>query len=97
MPLTLAPHTLLLAFPTPGSPAAAPPARADTPASYAAPARAAADRLDRHARSLAACAADAGWNGNETGERFRMRLLEHADRCIRAASDVREAARRLAD
>ncbi|GAA1587972.1 hypothetical protein [Streptomyces globosus] len=97
MPLTLAPHTLLLAFPTPGSPTAAPPARAGTPASYAVRARAAADRLDRHARSLAACAADAGWNGNETGERFRMRLLEHADRCIRAASDVREAARRLAD
>ncbi|MEV4195765.1 hypothetical protein AB0J65_30915, partial [Streptomyces toxytricini] len=97
MPLTLAPHSVLLAFPAAGAHPAAPPARADTPASYAAPARAGADRLDRHARSLAACAADAGWDGNETRERFRMRLLEHADRCMRAASDIREAARHLAD
>ncbi|GGT02832.1 hypothetical protein [Streptomyces toxytricini] len=97
MPLTLAPHTVLLAFPAAGAHPAAPPARADTPASYAASARAGADRLDRHARSLAACAADAGWDGNETRERFRMRLLEHADRCTRAASDIREAARHLAD
>ncbi|MEU3776954.1 hypothetical protein AB0F11_27890, partial [Streptomyces sp. NPDC032472] len=95
MPFTLAPHTLLVALPAVG--AVPPAARAATPASYAALARADADRLDRHARSLAACAAETGWNGDETGERFRMHLLEHAERCTRAASDVRAAARRLAD
>jgi hypothetical protein len=95
MPFTLAPHTLLVALPAVG--AVPPAARAATPASYAALARADADRLDRHARSLAACAAETGWNGDETGERFRMNLLEHAERCTRAASDVRAAARRLAD
>ncbi|MEU9304720.1 hypothetical protein [Streptomyces sp. NPDC048269] len=59
--------------------------------------RAGADRLDRHAESLSVCAADTGWNGSEAGERFRMILLAHADRCSRAAADVRHAARRLSD
>nr|MDT0518552.1 hypothetical protein [Streptomyces sp. DSM 41633] len=59
--------------------------------------RAGAERLDRHAEALCACAADAGWNGSEAGERFRMVLLAHADRCARAAADVRSAARWLAD
>ncbi|WP_185910938.1 hypothetical protein [Streptomyces sp. WAC07149] len=93
MPLTLAPDTLLLALPADG--AAPPAARAATPASYAELARADAERLDRYARGLAACAAEPGWDGDETGERFRTRLLEHAQRCGRAAADVREAARRL--
>ncbi|MEW2416621.1 hypothetical protein AB0953_23245 [Streptomyces sp. NPDC046866] len=95
MPFTLAPHTLLVALPAAG--AVPPTARAATPASYAALARADADRLDGHARSLAACAAEAGWNGDEVGERFRMHLLEHAERCTRAATDLRTAARHLAD
>ncbi|MEW1632480.1 hypothetical protein AB0469_00200 [Streptomyces sp. NPDC093801] len=95
MPLTLAPHTLRVALPAAGAVPRAVPAAG--PASYAVLARADADRLDRHARSLADCAAAPGWNGDETGERFRMRLLEHAERCTRAASDVREAARRLGD
>ncbi|MFD8143072.1 hypothetical protein [Streptomyces sp. NPDC059708] len=95
MPLTLAPHILRVALAAEG---AVPPAGpAAGPAAYAVMARADADRLDGHARTLAACAAEPGWNGDETGERFRTRLLEHADRCTRAASDVRAAARRLAD
>lgn len=56
-----------------------------------------ADRLDRQAESLAVCAADSGWNGSEAGERFRTALLAHADRCTRAAADVRRAARWLSD
>ncbi|WP_030964033.1 hypothetical protein [Streptomyces sp. NRRL S-378] len=95
MPFTLAPHTVLVALPAAGAVPRA--VRAGTPASSAALARAGADRLDGHARSLAACAAATGWDGDETGERFRMQLLEHAERCTRAASDVRAAARRLAD
>ncbi|MFE3554824.1 hypothetical protein ACFXKW_08145 [Streptomyces sp. NPDC059193] len=59
--------------------------------------RVGADRLERHAESLAACAADTGWNGSEAGERFRMVLLAHAERCSRAAADVRSAAGRLSD
>lgn len=64
---------------------------------YGALGQAGADRLERHAESLAACAADAGWNGSGTGERFRMALLAHADRCARAAADVRRAGRWLSD
>ncbi|WP_030768355.1 hypothetical protein [Streptomyces sp. NRRL F-2664] len=93
MPFTLAPSTLLVSLP--GAGGVPPAARAATPASYAVLARTGADRLDRHARTLAACAAAAGWNGDETGERFRMQLLDHAERCTRAAADVRAAARRL--
>ncbi|MGE7391068.1 hypothetical protein ACQKM2_36930 [Streptomyces sp. NPDC004126] len=93
VPFTLAPDTLLLALPADG--AAPPAARATGPASYAVLARANAERLDGYARGLAACAAEPGWDGDETGERFRTRLLEHAERCGRAAADVRAAARRL--
>ncbi|MFE6839757.1 hypothetical protein ACFVFI_33655 [Streptomyces sp. NPDC057705] len=64
---------------------------------YGARGRAGAERLDRHAEALCACAADTGWNGSEAGERFRTVLLAHADRCARAAADVRSAARWLAD
>ncbi|THA86261.1 hypothetical protein [Streptomyces sp. A0592] len=107
MPFTLPPHTVRIALLGAGAGAgvgagvglgAVPPAvRVGSPASSAALARADADRLDRHARSLVACAAETGWNGDEAGERFRMQLLEHAERCTRAASDVRAAARRLGD
>ncbi|MCB5180846.1 hypothetical protein [Streptomyces antimicrobicus] len=93
MPHTLDPATLLIGVgPTGTTPPSAP---GGSPAAYAALARAGAERLDEHARLLAACAADTGWNGDETGERFRTELLEHAERCARAASDVRAAARRL--
>ncbi|RPF44172.1 hypothetical protein EDD96_0692 [Streptomyces sp. Ag109_G2-6] len=94
IPLTLAPHTLLMAVPPAGTLPAAP---AAGPGSYAVLARADADRLDALARGLADCAAEPGWSGDETGEAFRMRLLDHAERCTRAASDVRAAARFLAD
>ncbi|MFE5808048.1 hypothetical protein, partial [Streptomyces sp. NPDC056491] len=67
------------------------------PASYGALAHASADRLERHAQSLAACAANSGWNKDEAGERFRMVLLGHAERCAKAADGVRRAAERLAD
>ncbi|MFG2988209.1 hypothetical protein ACGFZK_02665 [Streptomyces sp. NPDC048257] len=67
------------------------------PASYGALAHASADRLERHAESLAACAGNSGWNKDEAGERFRMVLLGHAERCARAADGVRRAAERLAD
>ncbi|MFD9263094.1 hypothetical protein [Streptomyces sp. NPDC059538] len=67
------------------------------PAAYGALARAGADRLEQHAQSLAACAADSGWDKDDAGERFRMVLLGHAERCAEAADGVRRAARRLAD
>ncbi|MEV7521461.1 hypothetical protein [Streptomyces sp. NPDC091371] len=66
------------------------------PASYGALAQASAERLERHAESLEACAAHTGWNADEAGEHFRMVLLGHAERCAEAAADVRRAARRLA-
>ncbi|MER5929044.1 hypothetical protein [Streptomyces sp. NPDC002054] len=66
-------------------------------ASYGSPAQAGAARLDRHAERLAACAGHNGWNADESGERFRMVLLGHAERCAQAAADVRRAAQRLAD
>ncbi|UQX03995.1 hypothetical protein [Streptomyces sp. RerS4] len=71
------------------------PAVGRTPASYGALARATADRLEAHADRLAACAADSGWNAEEAGEGFRLVLLGHADRCARAADDLRLASRRL--
>ncbi|WP_329315810.1 hypothetical protein OG723_36640 [Streptomyces sp. NBC_01278] len=67
------------------------------PAAYGALAHASADRLERHAQSLAVCAADSGWNADEEGERFRMILLGHAERCATAADGVRQAAKRLTD
>ncbi|MFI6144779.1 hypothetical protein [Streptomyces sp. NPDC051109] len=67
------------------------------PAAYGALAHASADRLERHAESLAACAGNSGWNTDEEGERFRMILLGHAERCATAADGVRRAAKRLTD
>ncbi|MGW2994747.1 hypothetical protein ACWDA9_24315, partial [Streptomyces sp. NPDC001193] len=67
------------------------------PAAYGALAHASADRLERHAQSLAACAGDGGWNTGEEGERFRMVLLDHAERCATASDGVRRAAKRLTD
>ncbi|MFJ6793565.1 hypothetical protein [Streptomyces sp. NPDC091268] len=109
LPDALDPRTLVLALGdlpgrggddrvTVGMPTAVPvAAHGYAPASYAALARHSADRLERHARSLEACADHDGWNKDETGERFRVALLGHADRCARAAADVRRAARQLAD
>ncbi|MEV6687132.1 hypothetical protein AB0N28_17570 [Streptomyces sp. NPDC051130] len=108
LPDTLDPDTLLLAFReadgliadgrvTVGLPAAVPvPVRGFAPAAYGALAHASADRLERHAESLAACAGNSGWDTDEAGERFRMTLLGHAERCAKAAGDVRRAAKRLA-
>ncbi|MFK0044045.1 hypothetical protein ACIQU4_08045 [Streptomyces sp. NPDC090741] len=67
------------------------------PAAYGALAHASADRLERHAQSLAACAGNSGWNTDEEGERFRVILLDHAERCATAADGVRHAAKRLTD
>lgn len=80
-----------------GAPWAGDPAAAGRLSGHGMRAQAAADRLDGHAQTLSACATDPGWNGSEAGERFRMVLLAHADRCSRAATDVRRAARRLSD
>ncbi|MEU9148617.1 hypothetical protein [Streptomyces sp. NPDC048349] len=106
LPDTLDHRTLVLALaPSPGSggtpdgsraPSVADPSTAAPLSGYGARAHGGADRLERHAESLSACAADTGWNGSEAGERFRMVLLEHAERCSRAAADVRRAARWLA-
>lgn len=67
------------------------------PAAYGALAHASADRLERHAESLAACAGNSGWSTDEEGERMRMVLLGHAERCATAADGVRRAAKRLTD
>ncbi|WP_405791694.1 hypothetical protein OG753_36490 [Streptomyces sp. NBC_00029] len=84
--------------PAGGAATAAPPAAYGyAPESYGALAHASADRLERHAQSLAACAANSGWNKDEAGERFRMVLLGHAERCAKAADGVRRAAERLTD
>ncbi|WP_424210890.1 hypothetical protein ACN20G_01645 [Streptomyces sp. BI20] len=78
---------------------AAPPARslALSPAAHGILARAEAERLERHADRLAACAEHPGWSADEAGERARLALLDHAVRCSRAAEDVRRAAHRLTD
>ncbi|MFE2325730.1 hypothetical protein ACFXD5_17710 [Streptomyces sp. NPDC059385] len=108
LPDTLEPGELLVALTDPegrsgdaritvGLPTALPVAAPGyAPASYAALAQASAERLERHAESLAACAGHTGWNDDEAGEHFRMVLLGHADRCAKAAADVRRAAQRLA-
>lgn len=108
LPDTLAPQDLLVALAdrargsgdgrvTVGLPTALPvAAKGYAPASYGALAQASAERLERHAESLAACAAHTGWNEDGAGEGFRMALLGHADRCAKAAADVRRAAQRLA-
>ncbi|MER5726874.1 hypothetical protein ABT084_00730 [Streptomyces sp. NPDC002138] len=71
--------------------------RGCAPAAYGSLAAASATQLDRHAAELEQCAADSGWNSDAAGEQFRTVLLGHAERCARAAADVRRAARRLAD
>ncbi|MEU7555951.1 hypothetical protein AB0B01_27085 [Streptomyces sp. NPDC044571] len=109
LPDTLDPRTLVVALGdltalpgdgrvTVGMPTAVPvSAHGYAPAAYGALARASADRLERHAESLAACAEHSGWNADEAGERFRMVLLGHAERCATAADGVRRAAKRLGD
>ncbi|MER7463130.1 hypothetical protein [Streptomyces sp. NPDC097981] len=109
LPDTLDPRTLVLALEdltarpgdgrvTVGMPTAVPvSAFGYAPAAYGALAHASADRLERHAESLAACAGNSGWNAGEEGERFRMILLGHAERCATAADGVRQAAKRLTD
>ncbi|MFD3540259.1 hypothetical protein ACFWUQ_12265 [Streptomyces sp. NPDC058662] len=97
LPDTLSPRSVLVALAASDGPGGTAAGHAGTRAARGARGQAGADRLDRHAERLSACAADAGWNGSEAGERFRMFLLAHADRCANAASDVRRAARRLSD
>ncbi|MEW2371986.1 hypothetical protein AB0940_21860 [Streptomyces sp. NPDC006656] len=109
LPDELDPRTLLVALGeltghagdgrvTVGMPTALPVlAYGHAPQSYGALAGASADRLERHAESLTACAGNSGWSKDEAGERFRMALLGHADQCARAAADVRRAAKRLTD
>ncbi|MGW6686188.1 hypothetical protein [Streptomyces sp. NPDC054961] len=112
LPAELGPRSLVVAFadgPTTAPaarrspvrttvPAPAPaPARGGAPASYGVLARSSAHRLEAHAGLLTACAEEAGWNADEEGERFRMALLGHADRCAKAADGVRRAADGLAD
>ncbi|TDU74229.1 hypothetical protein [Streptomyces sp. KS 21] len=109
LPDTLDPRTLVVALEdlaarpgdgrvTVGMPTAVPvSAFGYAPAAYGALAHASADRLERHAESLAACAGNSGWSTDEEGERFRMVLLGHAERCATAADGVRRAAKRLTD
>ncbi|WP_327656866.1 hypothetical protein [Streptomyces sp. NBC_00483] len=67
------------------------------PAHYAALATAGARNLQEHARRLADCARQPGWNHDAFGERCRMTLLAHAERCATAAADARRAADWLAN
>lgn len=92
LPDTFDPRAVVVALAASDGPATPAPLSA-----YGALGQGGADRLDDHARSLAACAADSGWGGSAVGERFRAALLEHADRCARAAADVRQAAGRLSE
>ncbi|MEU9237858.1 hypothetical protein [Streptomyces subrutilus] len=95
LPDTLDPRTVAVALTAADGPGAAPDGHGAPLSGYGVRGHVGADRLERHADTLAACAADSGWDGSEAGERFRMILLAHADRCARAAADVRGAARRL--
>ncbi|MFJ8821065.1 hypothetical protein ACIREE_04715 [Streptomyces sp. NPDC102467] len=74
-----------------------PPAVGQSPAHYATFAAAGARSLEEHARKLADCARQSGWNHDAFGEQCRMTLLAHAKRCARAASDARRAADWLAN
>ncbi|GAA1366926.1 hypothetical protein [Streptomyces beijiangensis] len=74
-----------------------PPIVGQSPAHYAALAAADARSLEEHARKLVACARQSGWNHDAFGERCRMTLLAHAERCARAAGDARRAAEWLAN
>ncbi|MFG2622613.1 hypothetical protein ACGFXC_33875 [Streptomyces sp. NPDC048507] len=105
LPQRLDPDALRVVLgPVPGQPRdataaarAAVTGRGRAPAAYGTLASASADLLDRHARELENCALHGGWSSDGAGEEFRAVLLGHAERCARAASDVRRAARRLAD
>ncbi|WP_411104104.1 hypothetical protein [Streptomyces sp. cmx-4-9] len=97
LPDTLDPRTLTVTLTASDAPCGVPLGHGGPHTAHGARGQADADRLELHAQRLSACAADPGWNGNETGERFRMTLLAHADRCANAAADVRRAARRLSD
>ncbi|MFJ9038820.1 hypothetical protein ACIRF8_19780 [Streptomyces sp. NPDC102406] len=66
-------------------------------ARYATLVAAGARSLDEHARRLADCARQSGWNHDAFGEHCRMTLLAHARRCARAAADARRAADWLAN
>ncbi|WP_353945468.1 hypothetical protein ABII15_30435 [Streptomyces sp. HUAS MG91] len=68
------------------------PPAGQSPAHYAALAAASARRLEGHARRLAEFARQPGFNHDAFGERCRMTLLSHAERCARAAADTRRAA-----
>ncbi|MER5948658.1 hypothetical protein ABT127_21675 [Streptomyces sp. NPDC001904] len=68
------------------------PPAGQSPAHYAALAAASARRLEGHARRLAEFARQPGFNHDAFGERCRMTLLGHAERCARAAADARRAA-----
>ncbi|MFD3869511.1 hypothetical protein [Streptomyces sp. NPDC058623] len=93
LPDSLGPGSVTVALVGADDPTVTAEAYGDLLPAYGARGRVGADRLDHHAERLSACAADPGWNGSETGERFRMALLAHADRCANAAADVRRAAR----
>ncbi|MDG4856883.1 hypothetical protein P8605_01685 [Streptomyces sp. T-3] len=73
------------------------PASGQSPAHYAGLARASAERLERQAAALTDRAAHTGWDNDAYGERSRMTLLAHAERCTKAAADVRRTAKWLAD
>ncbi|MFJ2744897.1 hypothetical protein ACIO3O_35165 [Streptomyces sp. NPDC087440] len=103
LPTSLPPAALAIALtgtdpaaPAPSAEPAPAPAQGRTPAHYAALSRESARSLEEHAQRLAECARDSGWNHDAVGERSRMLLLAHAERCRRAAADVRNAARWLA-
>ncbi|CAM5314726.1 hypothetical protein SAVIM338S_00659 [Streptomyces avidinii] len=98
-PATLDPRSLVVALAdgrvTAAMPTPRAPAHGCAPASYGVLARSSARRLESHAAGLAACAEAEGWSGDAEGERFRMVLLGHAERCAKAADGVRRAADRL--
>ncbi|GHI82923.1 hypothetical protein [Streptomyces xanthophaeus] len=95
LPSRLGPGSVAVALVEADGPTVTAEAYGDRLPAYGARGRVGADRLDHHAERLSACAADTGWDGSETGERFRTALLAHADRCANAAADVRRAARWL--
>ncbi|MFI7382563.1 hypothetical protein [Streptomyces sp. NPDC049813] len=74
-----------------------PPGAGQSPAHYAGLVTAGARTLDEHARRLADCARQPGWNHDAFGEQCRMTLLAHAERCARAAADARRTAEWLAN
>ncbi|WP_055565695.1 hypothetical protein [Streptomyces atriruber] len=76
----------------PGTAAFTPSVGGGRSAHHAALAHDSARSLDEQARQLADCARQPEWNHNAFGEQCRMTLLAHAERCARAAEDVRRAA-----